>query len=200
MDCYEGLNQMRRDMKSSASKASSSSSNSMRSSNSSHEKINSSTSTPSQDIVGESTPPQLPMVATQQTPLTHGGSTNLYDSTPKQGGSSSSDQVSKEDTLLDKLDSLKSHSRSTIWEHFDRVIEGGRVKGVCKYCNKSYMADTDKNGTTSIKNHLARCRSYGPNKEIFAANRQKILPLPAQKISWKLLVFLKWKLLRLVLR
>ncbi|RXH82207.1 hypothetical protein DVH24_036548 [Malus domestica] len=33
VDCYEGLNQMRRDMKSSASKASSSSSNSTRSSN-----------------------------------------------------------------------------------------------------------------------------------------------------------------------
>ncbi|RXH73249.1 hypothetical protein DVH24_012933 [Malus domestica] len=49
-------------MKSSASKASSSSSNSMRSSNSSREKMNSSsTSTPSQGIVGESTLPQLPM-------------------------------------------------------------------------------------------------------------------------------------------
>ncbi|XP_050117670.1 uncharacterized protein LOC126595407, partial [Malus sylvestris] len=82
-------------MKSSASKASpsSSSSNSMRSSNSSREKINSSTSTPSQDIVGESTPPQLPMVATQHTPLTHGGSTNLSNATPKQGGSCSSDQL-----------------------------------------------------------------------------------------------------------
>nr|XP_028951093.1 uncharacterized protein LOC114821821 isoform X1 [Malus domestica] len=65
-------------MKSSASKASSSSSNSMRSSNSSREKMNSSsTSTPSQvscqtqGIVGESTLPQLPMVATQHTSLTH---------------------------------------------------------------------------------------------------------------------------------
>ena len=104
------------------------------------------------------------MVATQQAPLT------------QQGGSS--DQVSKEDTLLD---SLKSHERSTIWEHFDRAIEGGRVKGVCKYCNKSYMADKDKNGTTSIRNHLARCRSYGPNKEIFAANRQKILTFAGTK-------------------
>ncbi|CAN6721630.1 unnamed protein product [Malus baccata var. baccata] len=43
------------------------------------------------------------------------------------------------------------------------------------------MADPDKNGTTNLRNHLARCRSYGPNKEIFAANRQKILTFAGTK-------------------
>ncbi|KAB2631994.1 zinc finger BED domain-containing protein RICESLEEPER 1-like [Pyrus ussuriensis x Pyrus communis] len=134
--------------------------------------------------IGESTPPQNTMVAPRQTPSSLGGFENPTDATPKEGDQS--DQVSKEEALLE---SLKSHERSKVWAHFERKIEGGRVKGLCKYCAQSYMADLDKNGTTNLKNHIARCRSYGPNKEIFAANRQKILTFAGTKDKLKAIGF-----------
>ncbi|XP_050896673.1 uncharacterized protein LOC127103460 [Lathyrus oleraceus] len=42
--------------------------------------------------------------------------------------------------------------KSWVWDHFTRDTSGTRAK--CNWCTKSYAADSHKNGTTNLNNHL----------------------------------------------
>ena len=51
-------------------------------------------------------------------------------------------------------------SRSEIWQHFIKVLDGqGLVKeGKCKYCDRSIQATTSGNGTTTMRKHFTICK------------------------------------------
>ncbi|KAI5427445.1 hypothetical protein KIW84_032747 [Lathyrus oleraceus] len=47
--------------------------------------------------------------------------------------------------------------RSWTWEHFTKI--GSRAK--CKWCDVSYAADSQKNGTSNLKHHLLhQCKKF----------------------------------------
>nr|CAD1834595.1 unnamed protein product [Ananas comosus var. bracteatus] len=50
-------------------------------------------------------------------------------------------------------------------EHFDKFYNAeGDLKCKCKYCSREFYCDSRKNGTSSLKNHMGRCKR-GPYKE-----------------------------------
>ena len=67
-----------------------------------------------------------------------------------------------------------------------RVVE---LRGCASIAPNHIWLTRIKNGITNLRNHLARCRSHGPNKEIFAANRQKILTFAAKKEKFEAIGF-----------
>ncbi|PRQ18380.1 putative transcription factor/ chromatin remodeling BED-type(Zn) family [Rosa chinensis] len=109
-----------------------------------------------------------------------GESTTLI--TPHEGTSTATPEVQgtqatelEDDGSVESiLEALKRKERSDIWNHFERDMVDGRIKGKCNYCGKIYYADPRKNGTTSLNNHMDRCPKYPPNIEMMKAKRQKI--------------------------
>ncbi|CAL9004705.1 unnamed protein product [Prunus brigantina] len=57
-------------------------------------------------------------------------------------------------------------SKSVVWLHCKKMIKkdahGVKVIGVCNYCKEEMPADSKKNGTTGLKNHLARRCKLSP--------------------------------------
>ncbi|KAK1366860.1 putative Zinc finger, BED-type [Heracleum sosnowskyi] len=53
-------------------------------------------------------------------------------------------------------------TRSDVWVHYNKIKDenGNLIKGQCKYCSKELSANTSKNGTSSLRNHLKTCKSY----------------------------------------
>lgn len=53
-------------------------------------------------------------------------------------------------------------SRSNVWDHYEKIKDenGILIKGKCKYCAKDLSANTTKNGTSSLRNHLKSCKSF----------------------------------------
>ena len=68
-----------------------------------------------------------------------------------------------------------SDSRSKAWEHFEKIYDeqGKLVKARCIYCAKKLEADPKRNGISSIRNHMLRCRKNPNPKDI----RQSLLTL-----------------------
>ena len=64
---------------------------------------------------------------------------------------------------------------SKVWEHFEKILDdkGKLVKARCLYCAKKLEADTKRNGTSSIRNHMLRCTKNSNPKDI----RQSLLTL-----------------------
>ncbi|XP_024164437.1 uncharacterized protein LOC112171490 [Rosa chinensis] len=75
-------------------------------------------------------------------------------------------QLEDDGSVESILEALKRKERSDIWNHFERDMVDGRIKGQCNYCGKIYYADPRKNGTTSLNNHMDRCPKYPPNIEM----------------------------------
>ena len=53
-------------------------------------------------------------------------------------------------------------SRSDVLDHYDKVKDWNvvLVKVKCKYCAKDLSANTSRNGTSSLCNHLETCKSF----------------------------------------
>ena len=68
-----------------------------------------------------------------------------------------------------------SDFRSKACEHFEKIFDdkGKLVKARCLYCTKKLDADTKRNGTSSIRNHMLRCTENPNPKDI----RQSLLTL-----------------------
>ncbi|XP_061997809.1 zinc finger BED domain-containing protein DAYSLEEPER-like [Rosa rugosa] len=113
--------------------------------------------------VGESTTPIPP----------HEGTSTA---TPEVQGTQRSQATELEDdgSVESILEALKRKERLDIWNHFERDVVDGRIKGKCNYCGKDYYADPRKNGATSLNNHMDKCPKYPPNIEMMKAKRQKI--------------------------
>nr|CAD1832052.1 unnamed protein product [Ananas comosus var. bracteatus] len=59
----------------------------------------------------------------------------------------------------------RTKPRSEVWQHFDKFYNAeGNLKCKCKYCSREFYCDSRKNGTSSLKNHMGRCKR-GPYKE-----------------------------------
>ncbi|KAI3770705.1 hypothetical protein L6452_01846 [Arctium lappa] len=60
-----------------------------------------------------------------------------------------------------------TETRSQVWDHFEKNLssEGNLIKGMCKYCKKTYAADPKKYGTSSLKNHSIACLMNPQAKE-----------------------------------
>nr|XP_016498547.1 PREDICTED: uncharacterized protein LOC107817262 [Nicotiana tabacum] len=66
---------------------------------------------------------------------------------------------------IDTQDSKKRKAmqpRSEVWQYFDKFEVNGVGKAKCRYCKQAYAANMSRNGTTGLKNHLARCKEYPP--------------------------------------
>ncbi|WRX26536.1 zinc finger protein [Theobroma cacao] len=51
-----------------------------------------------------------------------------------------------------------SQSTSIVWDHFTKIVDKkGNKKAKCSHCGKELCADTKKNGTSSLKNHIKVC-------------------------------------------
>ena len=61
-----------------------------------------------------------------------------------------------------------SNFRSKAWEHFEKIFDdkGKLVKARCLYCAKKLEADPKRNGTSSIRNYMLRCRKNPNPKDI----------------------------------
>ena len=54
--------------------------------------------------------------------------------------------------------------RSEVWTHFEKLVSpGGDIKSKCVYCGKIYASNPKKNGTTSLKYHIAACNQNPEN-------------------------------------
>ncbi|KAK8665538.1 hypothetical protein V6N13_005704 [Hibiscus sabdariffa] len=60
--------------------------------------------------------------------------------------------------------------RSWVWDHFNKSESLGENIAICSYCDKQ-IACASYNGTSSLSNHLLRCKKYPPNVD----KSQKIL-------------------------
>ena len=52
--------------------------------------------------------------------------------------------------------SWKRKTTSDVWEHFARKKVDGKFKTQCHHCGKLYLDDSSQ-GTSHLRNHLARC-------------------------------------------
>ncbi|XP_070028688.1 zinc finger BED domain-containing protein RICESLEEPER 2-like [Nicotiana sylvestris] len=71
--------------------------------------------------------------------------------------------VDSNTNTIDTQDSKKRKAmqpRSDVWNHFDKFEVNGVGKARCRYCKQAYAANSSKNGTTGLKNHLLRCKEY----------------------------------------
>ncbi|XP_075079842.1 uncharacterized protein LOC142165116 [Nicotiana tabacum] len=71
--------------------------------------------------------------------------------------------VDNNTNTIDSEDSKKRKAmqpRSDVWNHFDKFEVNGVGKARCRYCKQAYAANSSKNGTTGLKNHLLRCKEY----------------------------------------
>ena len=76
--------------------------------------------------------------------------------------------------------------RSLVWQHFEKVFENGvLVKAKCLHCKQYYAANTTRNGTSGLKQHLTyRCKVYKP--PTVAPGIQKLLNIQNNKLeTWK---------------
>nr|XP_016447961.1 PREDICTED: uncharacterized protein LOC107773024 [Nicotiana tabacum] len=74
--------------------------------------------------------------------------------------------VDSNTNTIDTQDSKKRKAmqpRSDVWNHFDKFEVNGVGKARCRYCKQAYVANSSKNGTTGLKNHLLRCKEYPLN-------------------------------------
>nr|XP_016502470.1 PREDICTED: uncharacterized protein LOC107820662 [Nicotiana tabacum] len=73
------------------------------------------------------------------------------------------------DSNTNSIDTQDSKKRKTmqprfdVWNHFDKFEVNGVGKARCRYCKQAYVANSSKNGTTGLKNHLLRCKEYPLN-------------------------------------
>ena len=49
----------------------------------------------------------------------------------------------------------KARQVSPVWQHFTRDEKTKRA--TCKHCGVTYAADSKKNGTSTMKNHIESC-------------------------------------------
>ena len=76
--------------------------------------------------------------------------------------------------------------RSLVWQHFEKVFENGvLVKAKCLHCKQYYAANTTRNGTSGLKQHLTyRCKVYKP--PTVAPGIQKLLNIQSNNLeTWK---------------
>ena len=76
--------------------------------------------------------------------------------------------------------------RSLAWQHFEKVFENGvLVKAKCLHCKQYYAANTTRNGTSGLKQHLNyRCKVYKP--PTVAPGIQKLLNIQNNNLeTWK---------------
>ena len=61
--------------------------------------------------------------------------------------------------ITKKMDSI-----SPVWQHFEKILENGvLVKTKFLHCKQYYAANTTRNGTSGLKQHLNyRCKVYKP--------------------------------------
>ncbi|XP_019256703.1 PREDICTED: zinc finger BED domain-containing protein RICESLEEPER 2-like [Nicotiana attenuata] len=74
--------------------------------------------------------------------------------------------VDSNTNTIDTQDSRKRKAmqpRSDVWNHFDKFEVNGVGKARCRYCKQAYAANSSRNGTTGLKNHLLRCKEYPLN-------------------------------------
>ncbi|XP_054797581.1 zinc finger BED domain-containing protein RICESLEEPER 3-like [Prosopis cineraria] len=56
--------------------------------------------------------------------------------------------------------------RSEVWEHFYKYVnKHGETKGKCNYCEREFLCDPKRNGTTALKNHMGVCKKRPPPEE-----------------------------------
>ncbi|CAL5392834.1 unnamed protein product [Camellia sinensis] len=56
--------------------------------------------------------------------------------------------------------------KSKVWNHFDKVKgQDGKMRAVCRYCQKEYLADYKSHGTSNLLAHFASCVKY-PYREV----------------------------------
>ncbi|KAL7166879.1 hypothetical protein ACSBR2_037529 [Camellia fascicularis] len=56
--------------------------------------------------------------------------------------------------------------KSKVWDHFDKVKgQYGKMRAVCRYCQKEYLADSKSHGTSNLLAHFASCVKY-PYREV----------------------------------
>uniref|UniRef100_A0A0V0H978 Putative ovule protein n=1 Tax=Solanum chacoense TaxID=4108 RepID=A0A0V0H978_SOLCH len=78
--------------------------------------------------------------------------------------------------------------RSTVWQHFEKIFENSLlVKAKCLHCKQNYAANTTRNGTSGLRQHLTnRCKVYKPPP--VAPGIQKLLNIQSNSSSietWK---------------
>ena len=51
--------------------------------------------------------------------------------------------------------------RSIVWDHFTKFVDqNGEAKARCNYCDKVFAAHPMKNGTTTLRGHIAICKKH----------------------------------------
>uniref|UniRef100_A0A803PIE6 BED-type domain-containing protein n=1 Tax=Cannabis sativa TaxID=3483 RepID=A0A803PIE6_CANSA len=84
----------------------------------------------------------------------------------------------------------KSKKISDVWDHFKPVKEGdpNNPRCACNYCGASYVYNPTRNGTSTIRAHLSRCKKF-PGKE--EDKKQKLLSF-TQKEESNSLIVMSW--------
>ena len=77
-------------------------------------------------------------------------------------------------------------TRSIVWDHFDKVLDNDAnlIRGKCKYCGKSYAAQSKRHGTSSLNGHMKSCLSNPHAKE----TRQTYLAFQSSKSNSEFLL------------
>ncbi|XP_069153735.1 zinc finger BED domain-containing protein RICESLEEPER 2-like [Solanum lycopersicum] len=67
-------------------------------------------------------------------------------------------------TEITKKKRKEMDPRSLVWQRFEKIFENGvLVKAKCLHCKQYYAANTTRNGTSGLKQHLTyRCKVYKP--------------------------------------
>ncbi|KAH0636238.1 hypothetical protein KY289_036153 [Solanum tuberosum] len=109
---------------------------------------------------------------------------SMVDSTDNTPTTSNDASIGTEETKKRK----EMDPRSTVWQHFEKFFENGLlVKAKCLHCKQNYAANTTRNGTSGLRQHLtSRCKVYKPPP--VAPGIQKLLNIQSNSSSietWK---------------
>ena len=74
----------------------------------------------------------------------------------------------------------KSKRKAAYWEHYLEYLENGKLRAECKFCEKTFAADGNLNGSKNVKNHAEKCLCNPVNKDKGKGKQTEFLFQPGE--------------------
>ena len=74
----------------------------------------------------------------------------------------------------------KSKRKAAYWEHYLEYLENGKLRAECKFCEKTFAADGNLNGSKNVKNHAEKCLCNPVNKDKGKGKQTELLFQPGE--------------------
>lgn len=83
----------------------------------------------------------------------------------------------------------KPKKTSDVWVHYNIIAGGNNPRCTCKYCGADYAYNPTKNGTSTVRAHLVKCKKFPGREE---AMNQKLLSFTKHEDGSSSLATVSW--------